>query len=569
MPILKFFTNRGAACFFIFFSPLLALVNLSTLEIQPYDEAYYVLRAKAIVLFDCWLDQTDYAVGGFYSGSHPPLLIWLMALSGKLFGHNAFTARLWSVAALAGSLWFIHALARRTSGYPEAFFAVLLLGFMPLVMWFSRVAQFDILVMMFSLAQVLCYTVYLDTENRKFLALGGVMLGLALLSKTLVGVFAGLAIGMHTLYRLWRKETSRKDFLVDNALFFSIGFGIGLSWFVLVCATHDGFFMRYLDWYIINRMQVNQVGSNHYTGYFYYLNVLVTRFPISLLGIIWVHRFLSDSNFRTSHRVLWLLWFIVPFVVLSLAETRLIWYFFIFLPPLVLVVSESAVIALGTMKDTMTRVALCFCGVAGIHSATQTWHRTILDSIFKTHDFFQTNEPLHLAVIVLLIVLVVGVLWVISRKDFAPSLFTRLTLPLCMVFGASVPVLQHSATMRPYSGTKGASECVHAQSPSAIFHFVEQKMLDDKIYTPHFSYYFNGIDIDSTRWQSHFFYRKFAIEDCDSILPSLLRTFPDAAIIVERIFRPQDELLFSKKADAIGLSRVFYERDYSVYIRKD
>ena len=63
-------------------------------EVQPWDEALYCVRANACLQFGAWLDQTQYAVGGLYSSTHPPLLIWLMAGFVKLFGERKAKRRL-------------------------------------------------------------------------------------------------------------------------------------------------------------------------------------------------------------------------------------------------------------------------------------------------------------------------------------------------------------------------------------------------------------------------------------------------------------------------------------------
>src|SRR3972149_5023847 len=87
----------------------LRFVNLGFGEIQEWDEALYAVRAKAIVQLGDWptkdltgwLDQTAYSVGGLYSAAHPPLYIWLTAITYRLFGITEFTTRLW--AAVFGS----------------------------------------------------------------------------------------------------------------------------------------------------------------------------------------------------------------------------------------------------------------------------------------------------------------------------------------------------------------------------------------------------------------------------------------------------------------------------------
>jgi 4-amino-4-deoxy-L-arabinose transferase-like glycosyltransferase len=95
------------------FFVIVRFYNLGFKEIQMWDEALYAVRAKAIYYFNCWLDQTDYAEGGLYSSSHPPLYIWLTALLYKLFTINEFTSRFFSALFSSLCLVFTYLLIKK------------------------------------------------------------------------------------------------------------------------------------------------------------------------------------------------------------------------------------------------------------------------------------------------------------------------------------------------------------------------------------------------------------------------------------------------------------------------
>jgi 4-amino-4-deoxy-L-arabinose transferase-like glycosyltransferase len=564
---MSFLHEKKSTLLLIALAATIACINLTSLEIQPYDEAYYALRAKAIVNYDCWLDQTDYAVGGFYSSSHPPLLIWLMAIVGKLFGHTIFSVRIWSVVAFVCALFLIRNLSKLTATLQESFFAVLFFGFLPLSFWFARIGQFDMLVTMFSIAEIYFYVRYISSNQKKFIAIAGVALGLALLSKTIVGGFAVVSIVLHSLYRLYNKEFSLADFFKSNFIFFSIGFAIGLSWFFALCITHDGFFSQYVKWYVVDRMQANQTSSNYRTGYFYYANLLLARFPICLISAIWIWKFIRESAFRTSYRVLWIFWFIVPFAIFSFAQTRIIWYSIIFLPPIAIIAAESFVIALENLSKRITRISLILCALAGVWSITQVWHRDILDSMISQTFIQSENANRFLIIIALMIVGSFGIHFLL-KQTFAKQTLISLLIVLSVAICIRLVATTSFTPMRVYSGVKDAHEFAMQKSPPMIIHLVERRYFTQRIYTPHFSYYFNGIDVDSVKWHSSTSYKKFAIEDATNVLPPLLQSNPNALVVLEKIFVPALETDFIQQTTSLGLTKEFGNGDYSIYVLK-
>lgn len=337
---------------------LLALTNLTTLEIQPSDEGYYALRAKAIVEYGCWLDQTEYAVGGFYSSSHPPLLIWLMAATAKVLGVNTFSFRIWSVIAFVLCVWCVYdctrsgtsgeyssnqALSNQTASILVPLAAALAATLSPMMLWYGRMAQFDMLVTMLSAAQVMLYLRYLNSQKPFYIWCTGIALGLALLSKTFVGGFAAAAIVLHSSYMLASKRITVSQFVRQTAIIGGVGLALGFSWFAAVCLLHEGFFERYIRFFVMERFTVNQTDSKHITGTFYFLNVALTRIPLVGVLPIWIAAFVREKTFRTPARVLILVWFAVPFFILSAASTKLLWYALLFFPPLFVMTGEAVI----------------------------------------------------------------------------------------------------------------------------------------------------------------------------------------------------------------------------------
>ncbi len=540
----------------------LSLWNLGNMEIQPYDEGYYALRVKAILQFDCWLDQTDYAIGGFYSASHPPLQLWLMAISAKLFGLSEFSLRLPSWCAFVGLLMTICSLAYRVSDR-AALFAVIVVGFSPMLVWFARLGQFDMLVTLFSALQLLFYVRFLESSRLRDMAIGGIMLGLALLTKVLVGGFAAAAIALHSLYRWATKDITFRQFLTSNALFAGLGLGIGLSWFAGICAAHDGFLERYVDFYIANRVQENQTGATYRTGVFYYLNVLTARIPLSALSLTWIFMFFTTSNFRNSTRVLWLLSFALPFSILSIAQTKLLWYGLLCLPPMFLIIVESLEVALKNISKQATQLAWLAVGLALVWSATQAWHRGLLVS----------PEGWKVAVIIAASASTAAILYWMSKRSYFDVIF----LTAVALGGAALSlntVLNGLPFVQTYSGAKDLSGVVKSLAPKTIVHLVSEKRFAEKSFNPQFSYYFNGIDVDSAKWQSAVSYKYGAVTTALSELTGALTEKSRTVIVVEKTATLSEagvELVneFAATSTAMGLEKVCEHGNYVLYRQKE
>ena len=175
---------------------LLFLFDTGPGEIQPWDEAMYIIRAKSIIHYGDWLDQTSHSVGGFYSASHPPLFIWLTAISISLLGENLFSLRLFSVVFSTGILWLLfYFFEERIKG----FFAVLITACIPVFYFYSHQAQLDIAVTFFIVLSVFLYNKYENKQNKYLLIFTGIAFGLAMMTKIAVGLIVPLGLLIYNL----------------------------------------------------------------------------------------------------------------------------------------------------------------------------------------------------------------------------------------------------------------------------------------------------------------------------------------------------------------------------------
>src|SRR3989339_198522 len=122
---------------------LIRFVNLGFVDLQAWDEALYAVRAEGVLVFGAWADQTEFAIDGLYSALHPPLYVWLTALSFSLFDVTEFSARFFAAVSGTLTLFVIYSIGRRLSNRSVGLIAALLFGLNPFALFFSRQGQFD------------------------------------------------------------------------------------------------------------------------------------------------------------------------------------------------------------------------------------------------------------------------------------------------------------------------------------------------------------------------------------------------------------------------------------------
>jgi len=184
----------------------LSLLNRGTYDLQEWDESRNGVNAFEM------LKNGDY-INLHYNGkpdawnAKPPLLIWLIALSHKLFGFNEFALRFPSLlACLAFFLLCFYSIALLESRL-TAFLTCLVLLCCKAILGnhVTLTADFDGPLIAFLTASVYAFLSYVEKNNKPAILLVGVFLGLAFYTK---GPAALVLVPGFFLYLLFRRKTS-------------------------------------------------------------------------------------------------------------------------------------------------------------------------------------------------------------------------------------------------------------------------------------------------------------------------------------------------------------------------
>ncbi|MFH0893898.1 MAG: glycosyltransferase family 39 protein [Bacteroidota bacterium] len=179
--------------------------NLGTNSLQAWDESRYAINALEMN------ERGDY-INYYYAGQpdqwigKPPLYMWSVALSYKIFGTNEFALRFPS--ALCALLIFVtlYFILRKYRSRAFALTACLLLGSVTAIIGrhVGRTGEMDAMLSLFLLIAAGSFLMAVDFGKKTFLTLCGIALGLAFYAK---GTPAFMLLPIWAIYALWRKKT--------------------------------------------------------------------------------------------------------------------------------------------------------------------------------------------------------------------------------------------------------------------------------------------------------------------------------------------------------------------------
>ncbi|MFF1612631.1 ArnT family glycosyltransferase [Amycolatopsis sp. NPDC058278] len=114
-----------------------------------------------------------------------PAALWVMSLSARLFGVNAWSILVPQALMGVGSVWLLHATVRRTSGPAAGLVAGLVLALTPAAALMFRFNNPDALLVLLLVAGAYCVVRACEKASPRWLALAGVAVGFGFLAKML------------------------------------------------------------------------------------------------------------------------------------------------------------------------------------------------------------------------------------------------------------------------------------------------------------------------------------------------------------------------------------------------
>ncbi|MBC8490150.1 MAG: glycosyltransferase family 39 protein [Bacteroidetes bacterium] len=316
--------------FLVVFLCIVKLPPLLSTDIQPWDEGMYATRVLSIHTNGDFFDQSSHAVGKFYSGSHPPLLIWIGYFTTLIFGVNSVTLKMIPFISSLLCVVFIILIGKRIQDIKTGVFASLIFSSNIIFNVFSKRFQFDIPYTLLILIAFYLFILYNEKQKSIYNIIGGVVFGLCLMIKILVGFYIPIILFLSFLFLRKKINYKFKDLLV----FTLIGIVIALPWHIYMFVNHGNDFMQYFLYYHIFERAFTGVEQNvKGSGIFYHINYLLSIIPFSILVFIsLIKDFFNIKNLNWKKLFLWI-WFLTGLFIITVFKTKLEVYILLILTP--------------------------------------------------------------------------------------------------------------------------------------------------------------------------------------------------------------------------------------------
>lgn len=508
---------------------LLRFVNLGFADLQAWDEALYAVRAEGVLVFGAWVDQAEFAIDGLYSALHPPLYVWLTALSFSLFDVTEFSARFFAAASGTLTLFVVYFIGRHLSNRSVGFIAALLFGLNPFVLFFSRQGQFDSTLTLFLSLALLCLLHSRKSKGRAQAFLAGIATGAALMTKLFVGW------GIPLVYLLWivTQRDERREGWGRLGLLLLGTILVAAPWHIFMTLQHgdgDPFFFLHAS-ALMERSVSGIEGNVKPLEVFYFFNQLLVLFPV---GVFFFGYGLLKA-LRSRHADWWLvaLWFLLFFVVFSVIRTKLAVYLLPMLVPASVLAAQQMHESLkGQVSQKTFSFLLAGTALSIVWASSQVWRngmKSVLGSI--VHMSFPSTADLILVAPSLGLLVVISLIAILDlRRPFLDPL-RRFLLPL--LFVPSFLICSYDVfvldSVRFKDGATELAEFIDESDLSGIVVAGYER-------NPQLTYYLEGIDID---WRDDLAFRR--------VIPPGDRTQFRSWLTDEVIGETEDVLLIIEK----------------------
>jgi 4-amino-4-deoxy-L-arabinose transferase-like glycosyltransferase len=166
---------------------LAAGLCLWNLTISGYSNEYYAAAARAGA--ESWKAWFFGAIdpGSFITVDKPPLSLWLMGLSARIFGFSSFSILLPQALCTVASVGLLYATVRRVAGETAGLIAAAALALTPITIAVGRVNNPDALLVLLLVASAYFTVRAIESGRGKHLAFAGADVGLAFMTKMLQG----------------------------------------------------------------------------------------------------------------------------------------------------------------------------------------------------------------------------------------------------------------------------------------------------------------------------------------------------------------------------------------------
>lgn len=304
-------------------SAFLIFVGLNSTHLIPWDEAIYAEVAKNM------LQSKDYFVMK-WEGSNPwfekpPLGIWLEALSMNFLGFTSLATRLPSAIFGFCTVIITYLFAKRLFSKQVGIISGLVLITTFHFLQYSRYAMLDVTATFFMICGLFLYWVAKSDRGFSYWIFSGVVMGLGVLTKGVVGFLPLIVICLYELYLIF---IEKQKFELKNYIAICVSF-------VVVCLPwHLAMYLRFgkdfVNSYLIYHIFDRAISAIEDKGQPFYWYLIVLKVSMRLWFIVLLSAFpfsvIRGLKYKDKKHLFLVFWSLVILIFFSVAKSKIIWY---------------------------------------------------------------------------------------------------------------------------------------------------------------------------------------------------------------------------------------------------
>ncbi|APE17789.1 glycosyl transferase [Mycobacterium sp. WY10] len=186
-----------------------ALLYLWGLDAAGWANEYYAAAVQAGTQSWKALLFGSIDAGNAITVDKPPAALWVMALSGRIFGFGTLSMLVPQALMGVASVALVYSAVRRVSGYGAGLLAGAVLARTPVAALMFRFNNPDALLVLLMVVAAYCVVRALDGKSTRWIALAGVAIGFAFLTKLLQALLVTPAFALVVLVAIpgsvWRR----------------------------------------------------------------------------------------------------------------------------------------------------------------------------------------------------------------------------------------------------------------------------------------------------------------------------------------------------------------------------
>mgnify|MGYP001772864057 CR=1 FL=1 len=174
----------------IFLCVLSFITMFNRLNYSPigYDDAFYAQRSKELLYNKDYFFITPTYNYKIRFDNKPPIIYWFLALSGKLFGFENWSMRIFpALFGFVNVLFAFFIVSKFFNDSRFGFFVGFILNFTQQFIYYSRSATPETIFCLFFWLSLFSFIYVEKTKKYKYLLLTGTFIGLAIMTRQLFG----------------------------------------------------------------------------------------------------------------------------------------------------------------------------------------------------------------------------------------------------------------------------------------------------------------------------------------------------------------------------------------------